>query len=200
MRTAVVCFCTEDYEQQARKARDSIIKYAPNKATMIIDMNLPIIDYGVPTHNNLGKLNWCLQRFAVFDRYKEYDRVIMIDSDIEAIGNIDLLFSEELNDYDLCCVEDYGAKHYYPNTTKQYEHVINAGVFIINKSFREKFDFLKELPNLESYNGTEQGYYTDFVHKYPVKIHLLPVKYNYCIDGYYPKEEDIRIKHYSGGY
>ena len=195
MKIAVICYCSFNYIDQAEVAIKSFKKQYPN-AEYDIDVLTKTKDYGLPKCNH-GKLDWCVNRFKVFTDFKDYDRVIMIDSDLVAVGNIDYLFSEELNKYDACAVPDYGAKHYYPDTTKQYKYIVNAGVLILNKSILDE-GFLTVLPLLTSYNGTEQGYYTDYFHKYNINWKRLPVKYNYCLDNYYPQEDDKRVIHFTG--
>jgi glycogenin glucosyltransferase len=77
----------------------------------------------------------------------EYKKVILIDSDMVVLKNIDHLFQRS----DLSAVEDPGAPGMF-----------NSGLMVISPSTTLLAEMLEALPNAETYNGGDQGFLNSF--------------------------------------
>lgn len=137
----------------------------------------------------------------------EYDRVIWMDADMQVIGNVDYLLSEELNSKPYWACHVHGYENYYGERMKLMnitnDEIINGGLQIINKPLLTR-DFQENKLKLllkkgDSFDGSDQGYISQLFPKIGVEIGWLDDKYNYCLqDGYRPNITDIRINHYTG--
>lgn len=147
---------------------------------------------------SLGKLKYFSE--------SPFDRIIFLDSDMEVVGNVDLLISNELNSKDYWACHVIGYELWYKDSMKAHnvknEDIINGGLHIINKPLLTKeFEkrFKENLIPGQSFDGSEQGYIGQLLPKLGVEIGWLPLKYNHCCqDKLYADQPDVRIKHFTG--
>ena len=93
-------------------------------ADRIINFDKTIFDplRKLPTKERL-KYAW--DKLIIFKLFKEYDRIIFLDSDMLCLGDISELLSEDLNQYDFAAIKLYNAKG---------EFIYGGGTMILNKS------------------------------------------------------------------
>ena len=226
MRTAIVTLATNDYIIGAENLFYSIYKnidernidfyYATDVETksalmskigaknIILNENYSKINTDQKTFKEVSKKFFAFKMFE----YGDYDRVIFFDSDMLCNGNINFMFSHELNEYPFWAARDYGCIHYYPEQHKKaelvFEKTFNSGSFIINRSILNK-EFFEKLKyqcenELFSYDSGDQGYLNSFFIKNKMEIGLYDINFNYALDTNYPKRDfdDIVIIHYTG--
>jgi len=131
--------------------------------------------------------------------------VVFIDSDIICLGNIDYLFSDDLNDCDIAMAKDDGIR-----LDQDYEGhpLVNSGVIVINKPVlsQDTVDDLIEIAaEGKSYDGGDQGVINEWITRYKLKLDILPMEYNMLkrINQHYPKiwqdiADKIKLLHYVG--
>ena len=113
------------YEIDECRFIDRIFKYKYE------DLN--ILRNNIPTSRNFH-LSW--DTIMLFKLLNNYDRVIYLDVDILCLGDISFLFSEDLNEYDICGTKNGIGKSGF-----------NGGFWLFNKSVlkRQTFDDLIKL-------------------------------------------------------
>lgn len=137
-------------------------------------------------------------RYEIFNM-TGYDRVICIDSDCICVKDISLLFSDELNQYDLISVEDYFIsillpKMYAPleangwNFDGLYKRIsagqtdVQTALLVVNKSVisREWYQRLLDYANSAKFTySIDQGTLNDFIYQNNFNVKLLPLEWNY---------------------
>lgn len=210
MNILVLLIANGEYLKGANIVIDTFKQYMTNpeghNITFRIDAPNTDFDYLQCYNTHLAGTRISLGRFKYFN-LSEFDRIIYMDSDMEVIGNIDLLISSELNSKPFWAVHCNNFDVYYGDRMKSQDitndMVINGGLQIINKPLlsKEFYDkFVNSLVKGESFDGSDQGYISKIFPKLGVDIGWLPEKYNYCFqDGYCTKDlEDVRIRHYTG--
>jgi lipopolysaccharide biosynthesis glycosyltransferase len=209
MKILVLCIANNDYIQGAELVQEGFKKHMTNPEGHDISykIDVPNTDFDYLSFMNLNHAGTkiSLSRFRYFDE-SEFDRIIYLDSDMEVVGNIDLLISDELNKLPFWTCHVHGYGNYYGARMSEHgltnAQIINGGLQIINKPLLTKW--FKELlvQNLrvgESFDGSDQGYISALWPKLGIKIGWLDDKYNYCLqDPYKPNCTDIRINHYTG--
>jgi lipopolysaccharide biosynthesis glycosyltransferase len=135
-----------------------------------------------------------------------YNRIVVLDSDIMAVGDVSPLLSNNYNDYSLIAIHDHASEHYYTGRLEELklnpDRIINAGVLIFQKEALQ-IDWLTEfsrIPTEFSYDGGDQGYLNFYLqHINPGLSYLMEdVKFNYALDPYYPRCFSKKIVHFTG--
>lgn len=175
---------------------DDIVEYKNLKILNCSDIE---VDTHVP---RFKKTFYKLKLFSL----TQYDRVVFIDSDVICLGDISLLISKDLEDYEICAAKDYGIK--------LNDNIINSGVMVINKStmsnktYQEMIDLTKinfdKNAKDNNGNGSDQFIINEYF-KNNKKIYYLDIKYNTLkrIFLHHKKlwnktEKDVRLLHFVG--
>lgn len=209
MKILILCIADGDYVKGANIVIESFKRNIANPEghdiTFRIDEPNHDFDYlSFMNHHHAGtRISLC--RFRYFNE-SIFDRIIYIDSDMEVVGNIDLLISNELNSKPYWVTHVHGYENYYGNNMKtrnvKNSDIINGGLQVINKpllsaEFNDRL--VKGLIKGNSFDGSDQGYITELFPALNIEIGWLEDKYNYCLqDSYRPNISDIRINHYTG--
>jgi len=119
----------------------------------------------------------------------DYEKVVLIDSDMVVLRNIDHLFGHA----ECSAVEDPGSPGLF-----------NSGLMVIRPD-TEVFDaMLKSLPNLQSYNSGDQGFLNLFFNqtwttnpalRLPITYNIFPRMKHYASWGLYKK--DMHVLHFT---
>jgi len=184
-----------------------------SKDKLVYDNTLGIKDYII--HDDTG-----LEHSSTYTRFKnttkkfnallrdEYDRIIILDSDMLCISDLSELFTFKMNAPIVAC-EDFGSVHYYPNQIKECgldinHKFVNTGLMMFERPYIGA-EFYKQLINTfstyKTYDQGDQGYINAYIQHNKLNVEpLLPTKYNYALDGHYPRYNisDISIIHYTG--
>ena len=137
-------------------------------------------------------------RFELFS-FSHYDRVICIDSDCICAEDISYLFSEELNEFDLCSVEDHIVSKtwahdfsalqkqgmdptYFAQRMKEGKIDIQPALIVANKSIVNEawYNRLIQYANTTAFTySIDQGILNNFIYQENLKIKLLPLEWDY---------------------
>lgn len=140
-----------------------------------------------------------LERLRFFDK-KDFDRIITVDSDMLISDNVDYLLSEALNSKCFWAVHDYACQHYYATQIEKLglppSKMINGGLQVINNGVHT---FAMQFQVGQSFDGSDQGYLSQYFYEEDIDIGFLPIEYNYAfMDAYYPQCETPRVIHFTG--
>jgi lipopolysaccharide biosynthesis glycosyltransferase len=137
----------------------------------------------------------------------DYDRVVILDADMICLGDLNYLFSNELNDFDICATLDqgYGLKAKYKNVDFKR---INSGMMVINDNLLKNKvldKLLKIVKDNDSYDGSDQGVIHSLIYKNNYNLKILPMEWN-CLIRIQQKHKQIwrkikpklKILHYVG--
>ena len=124
-----------------------------------------------------------------------YNRIILIDSDIFCVKDCKFLWSDLLGELPFYAVADTAAIGYYPEKIQHLgldENLIfNAGVMVYNRLVYPNLlqDLLQDIKSgdCESYDGGDQGYLNSFFQNRNQEIGYLPPGYNYTADQHMPR-------------
>jgi len=148
-----------------------------------------------------------LKTFYKLELFKlKYDRVIFIDCDIICKGSLNYLFSDELNDFDICASKDEGIKEVV--IYKDNHPRINSGVLVVNKSMLKNKNFNLAIKIADaglSYDGGDQGVINEMIYQENYRYKILPMEYNTLGRVYENKAEtwekikhNVKLLHYCG--
>ena len=158
---------------------------------------------------------------SVFECFNmpEYDRVVYLDSDVICCGPTPLLFSDELNDYDVASAPNHSQLRAYEEVPKhipakwkelawaqiRYRRPLhNSGVLVINRSAMDENNPQRLVDILESGECckiADQGAINELMHRMEYKLYTLPEKYNFLRSylARFPEyNDDLRLIHYVG--
>ncbi|MCK4258097.1 MAG: hypothetical protein KAX49_03915 [Halanaerobiales bacterium] len=111
--------------------------------------------------------------------FKDYDRIIYLDTDMLCLGNMDYLIGNEISKYDMLAVKDSGIvpfRNYKDNHTK-----INAGMFVINKSVFQKtcFDDIQKIAVEQKWKEADQDVLNELIFRNKdIQFQYLPLQFN----------------------
>lgn len=137
-------------------------------------------------------------RYELFS-FTGYDRVICIDSDCLCLSDMSLLFSEELNQFDLISVEDHIVSKVFRHNIADYTRMglnlnslvariaegkidIQPALIVGNKRVvnEEWYRSLLHYANTTPFTySIDEGILNDFIYLSGLKIKLLPLSYDY---------------------
>lgn len=219
MKIAVVTQATGEYFVGAEVLFYSIKKHNPNIFADFIytteksitsnlmqklcakNVVIPSSEYENIPLNNVYFKETGKKLFAL--SFTEYDRVIMIDSDMLCIGDISYLFCEHLNNENIWAVRDTAP--YYLKKQRELgldtNLTFNAGTVVFNKPVLG-LDIVKMIHdgNLFSYDGGDQGYLNYYCQKFNKSFGFIPNGYNYVLDQTMPQlpKEQRFVVHFTG--
>lgn len=217
-KVAVVTLATGDYWRGARVLFRSLLKHGmPESVTRIVlsnDRKEPDFAHRQPIQQDYrwiktkrGQFAKTALKFAALTL--DFERIILIDSDIMCIQPCGLLWSEHLNALPFYAVRDTAAIQYYPEEIERIgleeTLIFNAGVMVYNRD--RKPDFHDRLLDrirsgkCESYDGGDQGYFNSFFQGIGQEVGYLPCGYNYPPDPYWAKlpPHARYLYHFAGG-
>lgn len=209
MKILILCIADGEYLKGAKIVQDSFRANIANpeghELTFRVDEPNHDFDYLAFMNEGHKGCKISLGRLKYFDE-SEFDRIIYIDSDMEVVGNVDLLLSSELNKGDFWACHVHGYENYYRERMKlrdiTSDRIINGGLQIINKPLLNGFiqKLIRSVIKVgESFDGSDQGYLSEFLPRVLTRMGWLNDKYNYCLqDPYRPNISDVRINHYTG--
>ena len=123
----------------------------------------------------------------------EYDRLIIMDSDMLCINDFSYLFSEEINVCDFLATKDLAANTYYSEKFSSIgldkNIIFNTGLMIWNKPLIGKDNFIKlmkQLDGCQTYDGGDQGYLNHWAQKHNINIGYISYIYNHPLDNHWP--------------
>ncbi len=127
-------------------------------------------------------------KFFIGDILKDLDKVLYLDCDIVVLSSLKNLFSENIDNYYIAAVEDYG--YYYLNLHLDYnitDFYINTGVMLINLDLWRKDNLAEKLISLkEKYIKNFVFIDQDVINLCCVnKIKEIPLEYNFQHDFFY---------------
>jgi lipopolysaccharide biosynthesis glycosyltransferase len=146
-----------------------------------------------------------LSRFKYIDD-SEFDRIIYLDSDMEIVGNVDYLLSEELNSREFWACHVHGYDNYYGDSMKRFglsnDDIINGGLQVWNKPIltRQMHNVIMDyLATGLSFDGSDQGYISYLLKHNVFTNGWIPDEYNFCHqDPFHPVVDKPKILHYTG--
>ncbi len=120
----------------------------------------------------------------------DYDRIIMIDSDVFCLQDCSLLWSNDICSLPFYAVQDSASIVYYPKEIERLglkkSLIFNAGVMVYNRNRMPGLhdDLLASIKqgDCESYDGGDQGYLNAYFQNTQQEIGRLPTGYNYLLD------------------
>lgn len=220
MNRAVCCFANGSYLKGAVVALKSFHDHCNVDCDyfLITDEPVDMPIYSWITTRYINKNRWSKIETrqdlfssvcAKFEACKlPYDRIVVLDSDVLAIGDVSPLLSNEYKGYSIIAVPDYGSRHYYSDKLQELkldaDRIINAGMMIFQQEALQ-VDWLAEfsrLPASCSYDGGDQGYLNYYLqHVNPgLKYFMEDVKFNYALDAHYPACNSKAIIHFTGSW
>lgn len=137
-------------------------------------------------------------RYEMF-HFQGYDRVICIDSDCLCLADLSYLFSEELSPFDLISVEDHIVSKIFARNLGALEAqglnlsglrrrlsqnqidiqpaLLVANPSIVNERWYEKLIYYANTTPFTY--SIDEGILNDFIYLMGLKIHILPLEYDY---------------------
>ena len=220
LKTAVVTLATGEYLRGAKVLFHSLAKHGmPDNITRIVlnsNPNLPKLDFaervsfedvyqGIETKT--GQFKETAKKFRALTL--DFDRIIIIDSDIFCLQNCDFLWSNQISKLAFYAVHDSAAIQYYPEKIKELgldkSLMMNAGTMVYNKwRMPDLHDHLLESIKkgiCKTYDGGDQGYFNAFFQMNLEPIGYLPPGYNFCPDPNMPQVLPYAryLFHFAGG-
>jgi lipopolysaccharide biosynthesis glycosyltransferase len=217
MKTAIVTLATGEYWKGARVLFLSLERHGmPDSVARIVLSNDAVSPDFARREPIARDYSWIRTKRGQFAKTAnkfaglllDYDRIIIIDSDIFCIQPCDFLWSDHLSTLPFYAVRDTAAIHYYPEEIKRIgleENLIfNTGTMVYNRNV---------LPDLheyvmggidngwcQSYDGGDQGYLNSFFQGTQRETGVLPSGYNYPPDRFMAKlpPEARYLYHFAG--
>lgn len=167
----------------------------------------------VPTGEMYSWLPVCQRNFpAVGAKFHAltlpFDRVILLDSDMLCVGDCSLLWSRWLDSLPFWAVRDVASVVYYQDRLSQlclnHSLLFNGGTMVFNLGSHPRLasDILGDLREErdEAYDGGDQGYLNSWFQRTGMPFGFLPLEYNACTDGHFPRMEPgtERLVHFTG--
>jgi lipopolysaccharide biosynthesis glycosyltransferase len=214
MKTAVVVLATGDYWKGAKVLFHTLHKYGnlPSIVTPIA-LGMEQCDFaeGVPIRQDYSWVKVNQYHFPkvadkLFALTLPFDRVILIDADILCLGDCSLLWSIDWLPLPFYAVRDVASYIYYQKVVDQIclnpNLLFNAGTMVFDLNQFDYKDFIQSVAdgNLQSYDGGDQGYLNHWFQRERIPFGFLPLEYNACTDGHYPRMEEgtERLVHFTG--
>lgn len=214
LKVAFVTLASEDYFPGAKRLVESVKQKTRGheyEFLLLTDCNQASEYFGelfsqieqVPLHQVNLAASSKVPRF-IFTQYKMYvleilrshdfDRIIFLDSDLLCLSTLAFLLDQELNACDFLAVRDHASMKYYSSEITEIgldvDEIFNSGMFIINRSFLRKLDYISLVEmvsdGLKSYDGGDQGYWNYAIQNSSVSFRHLPLRFNYPLDVNYP--------------
>lgn len=135
----------------------------------------------------------------------DYDRVILLDSDMMCTDDCSYLWSDNLGKLAFYACRDTAGYKYYTSTVAELDLnanlMFNTGATVWHRVDTD--DIIKRIRSFElkSYDGSDQGYLNSyFQHVRPSDFGWLPPEYNCCLDMFMPQVPDYakRLIHFCG--
>ena len=131
---------------------------------------------------------------------KEYDKVIYSDVDVLFKGDLEELYSIDINDYEMAMVRAEKntpniIEHRYFEENKN-DYIYWSGLILYNsKRFREKKILNKLYKNIETYKNKLKAYDLDLINV--TCQNILPLDLKYCVlQGFFYNDDYAKIKEY----
>lgn len=131
---------------------------------------------------------------------KEYDKVIYSDVDVLFRGDLEELYSIDINDYEMAMVRAEKntpniIEHRYFEENKNY-YIYWSGLILYNsKRFREEKILNKLYKNIETYKNKLKAYDLDLINV--TCQNVLPLDLKYCVlQGFFYNDDYTKIKEY----
>lgn len=217
-KIAVVTLATGDYMRGAEVLFRSLANHGlpdcvdrivagdcqqtPSWATRVI----PADRYG-SVATKRGQFEQTAKKFAALAL--DYDRIVMIDSDIFCVKNCGLLWSDNISRLPFYAVHDTATIKYYRRNIERLgldkDRLFNAGTMVYNRNLLPNLhdDLLEKIHNGEcfSYDGGDQGYLNDYFQKTGEEVGYLPAGYNFLLDPNMPQVPRYAryLFHFAGG-
>jgi len=204
-RTAVVTLASGEYWKGAEVLFRSLQSHGmPDSVDRVVISNDPVTPSfakRVPITRNYGNIETKAGQFAqtadkFFALTLDYDRIILIDSDIFCVQDCSFLWSEDhLNALPFYAVHDTATNVYYADKIKAVgldkNLLFNAGTMVYNRSrMPDLHDKLLEAIRegwCQTYDGGDQGYLNAFFQGIGQEVGSLPVGYNFLLDQNMPQ-------------
>ena len=216
-KIVVVTLATGNYWKGAEVLFQSLEKHGmPDSISRIVLSNDPIeVPFAsrVPItqdYSNIktkeGQFAATANKFAALTL--DYDRIILIDSDIFCVKDCSFLWSDAISNLPFYAVHDSATLKYYPKQIKQLglepDLLFNAGTMVYNKRLMPNLhdDLLESIQKgeCESYDGGDQGYFNAFFQNTHQEVGYLANGYNYLLDPNMPQlpEYTRYLFHFAG--
>lgn len=131
---------------------------------------------------------------------KEYDKVIYSDVDVLFKGDLEELYSIDINDYEMAMVRAEKntpniIEHRYFEENKN-DYIYWSGLILYNsKRFREEKTLDKLYKNIETYKNKLKAYDLDLINV--TCQNILPLDLKYCVlQGFFYNDDYTKIKEY----
>jgi len=203
-RIAVVTLATGDYWKGAEVLFRSLQSHGmPDSVDRIVLSNDEVeCDFArrVPITRNYkgvktkdGQFAQTANKFAALTL--DYDRIVLIDSDIFCVQDPNFLWSKHLDGEPFWAVQDSATWKYYGEKIASLgmdrNLMFNAGVMVYNRPEMPDLheQLLKAIQDgwCKSYDGGDQGYLNHFFQGIGRPVRFLPSGYNYLLDPNMPQ-------------
>ena len=217
MKIAIATLCIGEYEKGAHVLFSTLEKYGglPDSVDRYA-VGIDECEYAtaIPLKNDYSWIPVNQQHFpTVAGKFQalnlQYDRIILLDSDMLCVGDCSLLWSNYLGKLPFYAVRDVASNVYYHGVIESiglnHNLLFNAGTMVFSMNLLGD-DFhnclLEEICDgvCSSYDGGDQGYLNHYFQLHKTEIGFLPMEYNVCADPHWPKldVELTRLVHFTG--
>ena len=217
-KTAVVTLATGDYWKGAQVLFHSLERHGmPDEIDRIVISNDrvdPTFAKRVPITHSYDSIQTKSGQFAetankFFALTLDYDRIILVDSDIFCVQDCKFLWSNHLNSLPFYAVRDSATYKYYPKKIDYLQLdknlLFNGGTMVYNRNLmpdlHERILDGIRTGRCQTYDGGDQGYFNAFFQVIGQEVGYLPNGYNYLLDPHMPQLPEYAryLFHFAGG-